>query len=133
MTDTFFKLLSEQGLLVAALVISVVALARWFTTRIYPDIKEYIAALNKRADDYRLSMLQEMKEIKEEARTDKKLMYDAFMRNIESNIKLSESLNDVSAQLSAVKNDVSTLKNDVHTVYVLIGKDRQLLDKKQGE
>ena len=93
----------------------------------------WVAAQNKRADEYRLTMLSELKEIKEEQRQDKKLMYDAFMKNIESNIRLSESLNDVSAQLSAVKNDVSTLKNDVHTVYVLIGKERQLLDKKQGD
>lgn len=117
------KLITEQGLGTALIIGSII----FFYYKLWP---QWIASQEDQqriTDEYRKNTLEEIKDLKNDARDDKKLMYDAFLRNIESNSRLSASMDEFTRQLIELKTDMASLKNDVRNVYIIVGKDKKLL------
>ena len=117
-------LIAEQGLGTALIIGAIV----FFYYKVWPQWIQNQDAQRKLTEEYRQNTLQEIKELKEDARQDKRLMYDAFLKNVESNVRLSESMDDFTRQLLELKTDMASLKNDVRNVYIIVGKDKKLIN-----
>jgi hypothetical protein len=118
------KIIAEQGIWVALILVGIA----FFYYKLWP---QYIANQDlqrKVTDDYRASTLQELKELKEDSRKDKQLMYEAFLKNVESNVRLNETISDVIGQLREMRTEIAMVKQDVRTVYILVGKGKRLID-----
>ncbi len=118
------KIIAEQGLWVTLILVGIA----FFYYKLWP---QYITNQNAQRDiteSYRASTLQELKELKEDSRKDKQLMYDAFLKNVESNVRLNETIGDVIGQLREMRTEIAMVKQDVRTVYILVGKGKRLID-----
>lgn len=123
------NIIAEQGIWVALILAGIA----FFYYKLWP---QYIAnqdAQRKVTEDYRSSTLQELKELKEDSRKDKQLMYDAFLKNVESNVRLNETIGDVIGQLKDMRTEIALVKQDVRTVYILVGRGKKLIDPTTDE
>lgn len=118
------KLIAEQGLGTALIIGAII----FFYYKIWPQWVQHQEGQRKLTEEYRQNTLLEIKELKEDARHDKRLMYEAFLKNVESNVRLSESMDDFTRQLIELKTDMASLKNDVRNVYIIVGKDKKLIN-----
>lgn len=120
----FTKIIAEQGVGILLIILGLL----FFYYKIWPQWVSQQDQQRKLTDEYRQSTLSEIKELKEDARKDKQLMYEAFMKNVESNIKLQETMADFTSEMGAMKSDLSTVKRDIRTVYILVGANKKLID-----
>lgn len=123
------KLIAEQGIGTAMFIISVI----FFYYKIWPQYVAHQLEQRKLTDEYRQSTLNEIKELKEDSRKDKQLMYDAFLKNVEANVRLSTTMEQFTDELARVQLELSSVKRDVRTVYLIIGKDKRLIESESGE
>lgn len=117
--ETIFNAVRDIGL---AAVIVLLSLWGLWKVVIPGAIKQYQTQV-----DYYIA---EIKGLREESREDKKLMFEAFNRNTEANTKLQGTLDRVNNQLETLTTEVTTLKNDVTKVYLILGTEKQLLERK---
>ncbi len=82
----------------------------------------------KTQQDYYIA---EIKSLRDEARNDKQLMFEAFRANTEANTQLKNTLEQVNDQLATLSTEVATVKNDMTKVYLILGNDKKLIDKSE--
>lgn len=120
--DTLFTAVKDIGL---AAVVVLLSLWGLWKILIPGAIKQY----QTQVDYY----INEIKALREEARDDKKLMFEAFNRNTEANTKLQGTLDRVNDQLEELSNKVAALNNDVTKVYLILGTEKHLIEKRNAQ
>lgn len=91
------------------------------------DANEYRVALLKIND----RQLDEIKQIREEMRSDQTMMYQAFVKSIEATAKLSGTLEKVNDQLKELTEEVIQQKGDIANLYAVLGVQRNLIKREK--
>lgn len=89
--------------------------------------KIVVPAIVKQYQTHTDYYVAEIRSLREEASKKDALLFDAFNRNTESNVKLQGTLDKVNDQLVELTSEVQTLKNDVTKVYLILGTEKQLI------
>jgi RNAse (barnase) inhibitor barstar len=89
-----------------------------------------LEAAQKQQEALQAYYVAEIKSLRDEARQDKQMMFEAFKQNTESNTQLQGTLEQVNSQLSTLTTEIATVKQDMTKVYLILGTDKKLIEKR---
>lgn len=93
--------------------------------------KVVIPAIIKNQEEQREYLHSQLKDAIAREHKQQELLFEAFNRNTESNVKLQTTLDSVNVQLRDLTEEVQTLKGDVTKVYLILGSDKRLIQERQ--
>lgn len=77
--------------------------------------------------------VKQIETLQADNRQNQQMMFEAFRQNVETNTQLKGALEGVTDQLTTLANEVSAVKNDMTKVYLILGNDKKLIEKKTGD
>jgi len=127
--DFFANLLKEFGITAALIILTI-----WFVyTRIFPTMldrwRKEAEERDRREAQHREFLLEEIKELRIDAKVDKEKMYAAFDRNTQAFHDLQNMIESVRNELSQLRHEVGTVQGDVKEVYLIVGTRKGLIER----
>jgi hypothetical protein len=102
------------------------------------DRRKQSAEYQVEANEYRVALLKindrqldEIKHIREAMRSDQTMMYQAFVKSVETSAKLNNTLENINGQLRELTEEVMQQKGDIVNLYAALGAQRKLLYKEK--